>query len=1168
MQLIFDVFYRTISLCMYHCIVQSFQGHLTVHSALNTRQSFLNSPHRSLGMYLARSLSFKEVEYEILRVKTSPLFTALWDTAAALWRRVDLTAKALLTVWGTMRTLEAAVPQIDHSDLTLPTQRGSKGRQEPTHEARGRIRAAFRQMAAAHSGPDGSPPPAWVTEFLYVFELALTRHNTVAPSGARQGRGRAPLVRECKAQLVLTKTYAGQRWSSQQRFAGNMVLAAKVPALVRIARRKLATGFDVIITLQSTGEAYMEKGGAGGGSGGGGRGRKEKTTVVAHGSAGAGSSFSSSALRRDAAGRYNDVDDSSSSGGSDNDGSVGGAGATAKSRSNKNEPVPDPTAGMGPAARAAVQRGAASFSGTRPVGTGSGSGRLASVPSSTIAASSSSSASGAVPSAAMKRDPGAGPRLASSAAYSLSSSSSTSAMKRDPGISSSCVSAMKRDPGVSSSCVSAMKRDPGVSSSSSSAMKRDPGAIPPLPSKSTSSGSGSGNNSRQPVFTAPAPSAAADDDGIDEDDELDPVAAAADAALAAEEEALAAAEAAAAAGGGSAASGTAPQGESVSAPKEVLVGFIVRWVPLPPIPLCLLDSYGLLELLAPPDRIDEYRHHRRINGYPQGGLAPPEAAAQMAYISALIEWGALIRAAEALPLPPNPLDDLTDRLGGPGKVAEVSACPYSTAAMFGKTMILMLQCRRTYSPHSAQMLLMPPLFFSIRSSLSLPQMSGRTVRMVRTDVTDTARPPPRWRRQRVDRVNPATGQAEISLSSDEEDTVDDSADVTCRGGSGSGGARKSASSSAAAMAVDDDDVGATAPHRGRSSATGYDAEEDLGFDSSPSSSSSAAAAKGSMDVQLPPLEKPLVLEAFPASQLPPYVPPSSAASAAINQRRPSSAAAPPPQQPSQPENDCVSDAEYYARLARDRATNSGGGSNNNAAAAAGNGGRGIALADHLAAHNAGVPTSSLRPDTLLVPLPIDTRRWRVVKRLADGVGNDLGRDVEISKNSSASASSEMVNLKEREAFQRGVKRIALLTAASSSGISLHDCGGASRRRAHLLPQMPWSSDQLVQAAGRSHRSGQKTAPLYSLIGALQLSQCWSVCRSVSSCLRCFVGRPTLFFISLCLSSPAVTDVFAENRFASAVAARLASLGALTRGDRRTASAIDMSSFNIEGKVRD
>ncbi|KAL3107892.1 hypothetical protein niasHT_019893 [Heterodera trifolii] len=148
------------------------------------------------------------------------------------------------------------------------------------------------------------------------------------------------------------------------------------------------------------------------------------------------------------------------------------------------------------------------------------------------------------------------------------------------------------------------------------------------------------------------------------------------------------------------------------------------------------------------------------------------------------------------------------------------------------------------------------------------------------------------------------------------------------------------------------------------------------------------------------------------------------------------------------------------------------------------------------------------------------RRGRVVARESTGeVAYEL-------RTADSDASLEMMNMIEKEKFMRGEKLVAIISEAASSGISLQSDKRAlnRRRRVHITLELPWSADKAIQQFGRTHRSNQESAPEY------------------------------LFLIS---------ELAGEKRFASIVAKRLESLGALTQGDRRATESRDLSQFNID-----
>ncbi|EJL35977.1 hypothetical protein PMI01_01144 [Caulobacter sp. AP07] len=119
-----------------------------------------------------------------------------------------------------------------------------------------------------------------------------------------------------------------------------------------------------------------------------------------------------------------------------------------------------------------------------------------------------------------------------------------------------------------------------------------------------------------------------------------------------------------------------------------------------------------------------------------------------------------------------------------------------------------------------------------------------------------------------------------------------------------------------------------------------------------------------------------------------------------------------------------------------------------------------------------------------------------------------GRKV-VERRSASAASAET------DAFMAGKKRVLIFSDAGGTGRSYHaDLAAANQqRRAHYLVEPGWRADAAIQGLGRSHRTNQASAPLFR---------------------------------------PVTTDIHGEKRFLSTIARRLDSLGALTRGERRSA----------------
>jgi predicted RNA methylase len=155
--------------------------------------------------------------------------------------------------------------------------------------------------------------------------------------------------------------------------------------------------------------------------------------------------------------------------------------------------------------------------------------------------------------------------------------------------------------------------------------------------------------------------------------------------------------------------------------------------------------------------------------------------------------------------------------------------------------------------------------------------------------------------------------------------------------------------------------------------------------------------------------------------------------------------------------------------------------------------------------------------------PVQGALDQIVQRFGtDSVAEVTGRLRRIVRKTGAAgldhfaveARAVSANLAEAQAFMDDEKRVLVFSDAGGTGRSYHaDLAAKNQRlRVHYLLEAGWKADTAIQGLGRSNRTNQ--------------------------------ARPPLF-------RPIATDVKAEKRFLSTIARRLDTLGAITKGQRRT-----------------
>ncbi|KAH9676919.1 protein FORGETTER 1 [Citrus sinensis] len=205
-----------------------------------------------------------------------------------------------------------------------------------------------------------------------------------------------------------------------------------------------------------------------------------------------------------------------------------------------------------------------------------------------------------------------------------------------------------------------------------------------------------------------------------------------------------------------------------------------------------------------------------------------------------------------------------------------------------------------------------------------------------------------------------------------------------------------------------------------------------------------------------------------------------------------------------------------------------------------------------------------------------------------------GKGVTYQARNTKEVTMEMVNMHEKQLFMDGKKLVAIISEAGSAGVSLQADRRAAnqKRRVHITLELPWSADRAIQQFGRTHRSNQASAPEYRMTENLgnvsrnkdvemdkwktnlsTINQCLLVALKVTvveerhetvwSVAGAGIRLEHPGYVSSSMNPSLIifTNLGGERRFASIVAKRLESLGALTQGDRR--AGLSLSAYNYD-----